>query len=69
MQNFCEDLGQINLSICVDRWCRSAMRSNLKWTQLSDFDYCARLFIVGMKTTIEELNLNLDAQVAGFRQR
>jgi len=45
------------------------MRSNLRWAQLSDFDCCARHSIAGMKMTIEELNLNLDAQVAGFRQR
>ena len=42
------------------------MRSNLRWAQLSDFDCCARLSIAGMKTTIEELNLNLDAQLLAF---
>ena len=45
------------------------MRSNLRPAQPSDFDYCASLYFAGMETTIRELNLNLDAQVAGFRQR
>jgi hypothetical protein len=34
-----------------------------------DFDYCARLYFEGMEKTIKELNLNMDAQVAGLRQR
>jgi ribosomal protein S18 acetylase RimI-like enzyme len=34
-----------------------------------DFDYCARLYFEGMDNVIKELSLNMDAQVAGFRQR
>jgi ribosomal protein S18 acetylase RimI-like enzyme len=34
-----------------------------------DFDYCARLYFEGMDNIIKELNLNMDAQIAGFRQR
>jgi ribosomal protein S18 acetylase RimI-like enzyme len=33
-----------------------------------DFDYCARLYFEGMERIIKELNLNMDAQVAGLRQ-
>ena len=34
-----------------------------------DFDYCAGLYFEEMENTIKELNLNMDAQFAGFRQR
>jgi GNAT superfamily N-acetyltransferase len=34
-----------------------------------DFDYCARLYFEGMETIIKELNLDMAAQTAGFRQR
>jgi ribosomal protein S18 acetylase RimI-like enzyme len=34
-----------------------------------DLDYCARLYFEGMETIIKELNLDMAAQVAGFRQR
>ena len=34
-----------------------------------DFDYCARLYFEGMDDIIKELNLDMDAQVAGLRQR
>jgi len=34
-----------------------------------DFDYCARLYFEGMERIIKEVNLNIDAQVAGLRKR
>jgi GNAT superfamily N-acetyltransferase len=34
-----------------------------------DFAYCAGLYFEGMDNFIKELNLNVDAQVAGFHQR
>jgi ribosomal protein S18 acetylase RimI-like enzyme len=34
-----------------------------------DFDYCARLYFEGMGKVIKELKLNMDAQVASFRQQ
>jgi ribosomal protein S18 acetylase RimI-like enzyme len=34
-----------------------------------DFDYCARLYFEGMEDIIRQLNLNMQAQSAGFRQR
>jgi GNAT superfamily N-acetyltransferase len=34
-----------------------------------DFDYCARLYFEGMESIIKELNLRMEAQLAGFRQR
>lgn len=34
-----------------------------------DFDYCARLYFEGMEGIIRGLNLNMNAQIAGFRQR
>src|SRR5215471_2815980 len=46
-----------------------ATRIALRPARPGDFDYCARLYFEGMENIIEELNLNMDAQVAGFRQR
>jgi GNAT superfamily N-acetyltransferase len=34
-----------------------------------DFDYCARLYFVGMDRVIRELKLDYDAQVASFRRQ
>jgi ribosomal protein S18 acetylase RimI-like enzyme len=34
-----------------------------------DFDYCARLYFVEMKTIIRELKLDLQAQAASFRRQ
>ncbi len=34
-----------------------------------DFDYCARLYFEGMENIIQELNLDMAAHSAGFRQR
>jgi ribosomal protein S18 acetylase RimI-like enzyme len=44
-------------------------RMSLRPARLEDFDYCAHLYFEGMDNVIKELNLNMDAQVAGFRQR
>jgi ribosomal protein S18 acetylase RimI-like enzyme len=44
-------------------------RMPLRPARPEDFDYCARLYFEGMDNIIKELNLNMDAQVAGFRQR
>jgi ribosomal protein S18 acetylase RimI-like enzyme len=34
-----------------------------------DFDYCARLYFEAMGNLIKELNLDMDAHFAGFRQQ
>jgi ribosomal protein S18 acetylase RimI-like enzyme len=44
-------------------------RTTLRPARPEDFDYCARLYFEGMEKIIQELNLNMDAQVAGLRQR
>jgi len=44
-------------------------RMVLRPARPEDFDYCARLYFEGMDSVIEELNLSMDAQVTGFRQR
>jgi ribosomal protein S18 acetylase RimI-like enzyme len=46
-----------------------AARTVLRQARPEDFDYCARLYFEGMETIIKELNLTMEAQVAGFRQR
>jgi GNAT superfamily N-acetyltransferase len=46
-----------------------ATRTALRPARPEDFDYCARLYFEGMENIIKELNLNIDAQVAGFRHR
>jgi ribosomal protein S18 acetylase RimI-like enzyme len=45
------------------------MRTTLRPAAPEDFGYCARLYFEGMEKIIKELNLNMDAQVAGLRQR
>ena len=45
------------------------IRTVLRAARLEDFDYCARLHFEGMEKIITELNLDLEAQIAGFRQR
>ena len=47
----------------------STARIALRRARPEDFDYCARLYFEGMDRVIKELNQNIDAQVAGFRQR
>jgi GNAT superfamily N-acetyltransferase len=44
-------------------------RTTLRPTRPEDFDYCARLYFEGMEKIIKGLNLNMDVQVAGLRQR
>jgi ribosomal protein S18 acetylase RimI-like enzyme len=46
-----------------------AARINLRAARPEDFDYCARLYFEGMGTIIKELNLDMEAHAAGFRQR
>jgi len=46
-----------------------AIRTVLRAARAEDFDYCARLYFEGMEKIITELNLDLEAQIAGFRQR
>jgi ribosomal protein S18 acetylase RimI-like enzyme len=47
-----------------------ATRAALRPARPEDFDYCAHLYFEGMESIIfRELNLNMDAQAAGFRQR
>jgi ribosomal protein S18 acetylase RimI-like enzyme len=46
-----------------------ATRTALRSARAEDFDYCARLYFEGMENIITDLNLNIDAQVAGFRHR
>jgi ribosomal protein S18 acetylase RimI-like enzyme len=41
----------------------------LRPARTQDFDYCARLYFNGMKAIIQELNLDVASQVAGFRQQ
>jgi len=46
-----------------------AAQPALRPARSDDFDYCARLYFEGMDKVIKELNLNMSAQIAGFRQR
>jgi len=46
-----------------------ATQPALRPARPDDFDYCARLYFEGMDKVIKELNLNMPAQIAGFRQR
>jgi GNAT superfamily N-acetyltransferase len=46
-----------------------AARTTLRPARGEDFDYCAGLYFEGMENIIKELNLNMEAQLAGFRQR
>jgi ribosomal protein S18 acetylase RimI-like enzyme len=43
--------------------------TTLRPARAEDFDYCAGLYFDGMENIIKELNLNMDAQLAGFRRR
>jgi ribosomal protein S18 acetylase RimI-like enzyme len=51
----------------MTKW--SATRTVLRPARPEDFDYCARLYFEGMENAIRELNLDMDGQIAGFRQR
>jgi ribosomal protein S18 acetylase RimI-like enzyme len=44
-------------------------RTVLRPARPEDFDYCARLYFEGMDKIIKELNLDMAAHSAGFRQR
>lgn len=48
---------------------RNVAQTSLREARPEDFDYCARLYFEGMEDIIRELNLNMEAQVVGFRQR
>lgn len=45
------------------------MQITLRPARTQDFDYCASLYFTGMKAIIQELNLDMAAQVASFRQQ
>jgi GNAT superfamily N-acetyltransferase len=42
--------------------------TTLRPARAEDFDYCARLYFEGMENIIKQLNLNMEAQLAGFHQ-
>jgi hypothetical protein len=44
------------------------MLISLRSAVIQDFEYCERLYFAGMKGIIEELNLDMTAQVVGFRE-
>jgi ribosomal protein S18 acetylase RimI-like enzyme len=46
-----------------------ATRTVLRPARPEDFDYCARLYFEGLEKVIKELNLDMAAQIADFRQR
>lgn len=46
-----------------------AQRTTLRPARPGDFDFCSGLYFEGMENTIKELNLNMEAQLAGFRRR
>jgi len=45
------------------------MQIALRHAGPQDFEYCKRLYFAGMKSIIEELNLDMAAQAVGFRQQ
>jgi ribosomal protein S18 acetylase RimI-like enzyme len=51
--------------IMTEQW---VTRIGLRPAHREDFDYCARLYFEGMENVIHELKLDMDAQIAGFRQ-
>jgi ribosomal protein S18 acetylase RimI-like enzyme len=46
-----------------------ATQITLRPARTQDFDYCERLYFTEMKSIIQELNLDMTAQVASFRQQ
>jgi ribosomal protein S18 acetylase RimI-like enzyme len=46
-----------------------APRTTLKLARTEDFDYCVGLYFEAMENIIKQLNLNMEAHLAGFRQR
>ena len=47
----------------------STSQPALRPARPEDLDYCARRYFEGMEKIIKELNLNMNAHVAGFRER
>jgi|SRR6266508_736588 len=45
------------------------MRISFRPARPQDFGYCANLYFAGMERSIRELNLDMAAQTANFRQR
>jgi GNAT superfamily N-acetyltransferase len=45
------------------------MRISFRPARPHDFDYCAKLYFAPMERTIQELNLDMAAHAASFRQR
>lgn len=45
------------------------MQISFRPARPQDFDYCAKLYFVEMERTIQQLNLDMVAHSAGFRQR
>jgi ribosomal protein S18 acetylase RimI-like enzyme len=45
------------------------MQIHLRQARDEDFNYCAGLYFAGMERIIQELHLDMAAQVAGLRQR
>jgi GNAT superfamily N-acetyltransferase len=45
------------------------MQTALRPAGTQDFEYCKRLYFSGMKRIIEELNLDMAAQVASFHEQ
>ena len=43
--------------------------TTLRPARAEDFDYCAHLYFEGMENIIKQLNLNMEVQLAGYRQR
>jgi ribosomal protein S18 acetylase RimI-like enzyme len=41
----------------------------LRPAESKDFDFCESLYFAGMKKIIQKLNLDMEAQVVGFRQQ
>jgi ribosomal protein S18 acetylase RimI-like enzyme len=48
---------------------KSATRLSFRSACPQDFDYCARLYFAATSRTIRELNIDMAAHTAGFRQR
>ena len=46
-----------------------APQTTLRPARAEDFAYCARMYFEGLEQIITELELDVDAQIAGFRQR
>lgn len=45
------------------------MQITLRPARTQDFDYCESLYFAGMGRIIQELKLDMSAQIAGFRQQ